>query len=320
MNIKLGNIITLNPREVWKNEEYDFTPWLAKNIDSLSEVIGIPIYVEETEKRVGKYELDIYGKVAGSNDIVVIENQLESSDHKHLGQLITYASGLDAAIVIWVTPKINDEHKQAIEWLNEISNEDTSFFLIRPEIIKIDDSLPAAKFHLEAGPNDFERTIKSIVNHGERKSHQIRRVFWSELIEYCKDNDFSWGANRRTTKDHWLSFAVGKSGYSAIASFARNTRLRTELSIETADRIENKRVFDELILYQEEIAKRFNVDLSWERIDDKKVSRIALYYEYNKGKLENDAQYRQECFKWITEHIELMKKIFNEYIIGKSII
>ncbi len=320
MNIKLGNINVVNPRNIWSNEEYDFTPWLAENIDTLSDVIGLPIIVEETEKRVGKYKLDLYGSVEGTNDKVVIENQIEISDHKHLGQLLTYASGLRASIIIWVTPIINDEHKQAIEWLNEISNDETSFFLIRPEVLQIDDSLPAVKFHLEASPNDFERTIKAIVNQNERKSHQIRRAFWSELIEYCKDNNFQWGANRRTTKDNWLSFAVGKSGFASVASFAMNSKFRAELVFETNEKEENKRIFDEIYKYRSEISDKYKLDFKWERLDEKKSSRIALYLDYCKDKLEQDDVYRNKCIEWLTNHVDLFRVIFKEYLIDKSII
>jgi len=317
---KLGKIEVVNPREIWSNEERNFTPWLEENIEELSEVIGIPLVIEEIEKRVGNYELDMYGKVEGTNEIVVIENQLEVSDHKHLGQLITYASGLNASIIIWVTPRINDEHKKAIEWLNEISQDEKSFFLVRPEVLRIENSLPAVRFHVESSPSDFERTIRGLVGQNERKSHQIKRMFWSEFIEYCKDHDLRWGAGRRTTKDNWMNFSIGKSGISTTASMANKSRLKAEIAIDLPDKEDNKKLFDRAFARKEEIEKRFGLELSWERLPNRKVSRIAVYLDYDKNELEESEDYRRELFTWLEKNIEMMRTICKGYVIDKSII
>lgn len=321
INIKeLGKIKIINPDDIWKNEERDFTPWLAKNIGELSRVIGIPLEVEQIEKRVGNYELDIYGKVEGTNNIVVIENQLYVSDHKHLGQLITYASGLNASIIIWVTPKINDEHKRAIEWLNEISSDETSFFLIRPEVISIGDSKPAVRFYVESSPSDFERTMRGIVSKNESKSHQLRRMFWSGLIKYCEANCLDWGVGRRTTKDNWMNFSVGKSGYSTTASLAMKSRLKVEITIDTGDKLENERVFDKVYDHRDEIKGKFEIPVSWEKLENSKVSRIAVYRNYDKKKLEDSPEYRQELYLWLAQNMNIMRKVYIEYLVNKSII
>lgn len=316
----LGIIESINPREIWKNEEYNFTPWLFENMEQLSKLIGIPIEAIEKEKRVGNYELDIYGKVLGTDQTVVIENQLETSDHRHLGQLLTYASGLNASIIIWVTPKVNSEHKKAIEWLNEISNDDRSFFLIRPEVIKIGDSNPAVQFHLEASPSDFERRIKNVVSGRETHRHHLRRLFWSGLIEYCEKNDLPWGQGRKTTKDSWMTFAVGKSGFSAVASMAMKSRLKAELSIDIGDKEVNEEIFDELYEYREEIEAKYNVKFEWEKLENSKVSRVALYKTYDKEKLEYKEEYRVEMYKWLEKNITIIRSFFQEYMINKGII
>jgi len=123
----LGILKTIDPRQLWKNEERDFTPWIAENISRLVEVIGVPFVVDQTEKRVGAYELDIFGHVEGSDAPVIIENQLTATDHKHLGQLITYASGLEAALIIWIATVVTDEHRAAIQWLNRVTGDEVSF-------------------------------------------------------------------------------------------------------------------------------------------------------------------------------------------------
>lgn len=177
-DVSLGKIKIASPRDVWANEETGFTPWLVKNIDQLSKSIGFPIRVKNVEQKVGRYELDIYAENEANDSIVIIENQLEETDHKHLGQLIAYAAGLEAASVIWLSPKVLDEHRVAVEWLNRISNEQVSFFLVRMEVIQIDDSPYAVQFFLEAKPSQFERDVKR----KEKKEPSVKptSIKWSD--------------------------------------------------------------------------------------------------------------------------------------------
>lgn len=176
---QLGKISVVDPRQVWPKEEKDFTPWLAQNISELSQVVGIEIEVKETEKKVGAYELDIYAVDKDNPDtIVIVENQLGETDHKHLGQLMAYAAGLDAKIVIWISSEIRDEHNATVEWLNQIATESVGFFLVRVEVIKIDNSLPAVRFEVEVAPSEFEREFESI----KPKSPSIapKQIVWSD--------------------------------------------------------------------------------------------------------------------------------------------
>ncbi|MGH9783131.1 MAG: DUF4268 domain-containing protein, partial [Terriglobia bacterium] len=181
-NTSLGQLKVKEPREVWKSEERDFTPWIAANIERLCEVIGIPFTVDQTEKRVGAYELDIFGRVEKTDAPVIIENQLGTTDHKHLGQLITYASGLDAALVIWIAAEVTDEHRAAVEWLNKSTTDGVSFFLVRPEVLQIDDSKPAVKFVVEASPSEFKRVLREAVEGEEGPRHEFRRKIWTALL------------------------------------------------------------------------------------------------------------------------------------------
>ena len=153
---QLGKLTTVDPRQIWPNEEKDFTPWLAQNISELSSVLGIEIEVKKTEKKVGAYELDIYAVDKDNPDtIIIVENQLEQTNHVHLGQLLAYAAGLDAKVVVWVAPLIRDEHRVTIEWLNRTTTEAVRFFLVRVEVVKIDNSLPAVRFEVEVAPTEF---------------------------------------------------------------------------------------------------------------------------------------------------------------------
>lgn len=179
---QLGRISTVDPRQVWPKEEKDFTPWLAQNIGELSQAVGIEIEVKEIEKKVGAYELDIYAVDKDNPDtVIIIESQLDETDHKHLGQLLAYAAGSDATAVIWVSPAIRDEHRKTVEWLNQVTTESVGFFLVRVELIRIDNSLPAVRFEVEAAPSEFEREFESI----KLKSPSIspKQIIWSDSAD-----------------------------------------------------------------------------------------------------------------------------------------
>lgn len=148
-------------REIWPHEAHDFTPWLAQNIDILSETIGIDLSVEETESSVGDFNVDIFATDADTGRRIVIENQLEDTDHEHLGKLITYASGKAAELVIWLVRKARPEHRAAIEWLNNHTDEDVGFFLCEIKLFRIGNSAPAPRFEIIEQPNNWVKEMKN---------------------------------------------------------------------------------------------------------------------------------------------------------------
>ncbi len=308
---ELGKIEVLSMRKQWENEEHNFTPWLRDNISYLSEVVGIDIEIDEIEKNVGHYELDMLGHIEGTNEIVVIENQLTSSDHKHLGQLLTYGAGLDATISIWVTPFINDEHKQAIEWLNAISVDQKSFFLVRPELIRIDDSKPAVRFFLEAGPSSFGRTIRAIVDKNTPR-HQFRKEFWQGLLDQLCNHKRPWAKNRSTTSDSWMTFSSGHKDISVGVSMAMKERLRVEIGFTSRDKVTNKENFQRYKDKKEVIDQKLDSKAKFELLEDKIMSRIAVYKKYDKQKALDDQDYREELYKWYETMLETMYEIVNE--------
>jgi hypothetical protein len=179
--VDLGRLETEDPRQVWAHEGRDFTPWLAANIDQLSEVIGIPLRVHQVEQRVGNYQLDIYARDENSESVVIIENQLEETDHKHLGQLMAYAAGLDAKVIVWIATGIRDEHRLAIDWLNRNMGDDVSFFLVRLKVVHIGNSKRAVQFIPEAEPSQFERTLDTIV--ARAPSVAPTTMVWSDSLD-----------------------------------------------------------------------------------------------------------------------------------------
>ena len=312
----LGKIQPLNLRELWKHEEHDFTPWLAENIDQLSAVLGVPIVVDQTEHKVGSYELDILGHVEENDAVVIVENQLQATDHTHLGQLITYAAGLEAAIIVWIAPEVRDEHRSAIEWLNSHSDEKVSFFLVRPEVFRIDSSNPAIRFQLEAGPSEFGRRLKGIVEDKDSPRYEFRRKFWEDLLQYLANNGHPWAKGRATTKEAWISSAVGRSGIAVNVSMAHGSRMRVEIYCSNDP---DKALFHKLSAHKEEIERRFpEEEVSWEPLEDAAASRVAVYHPYDKEQASNDTAHRRELYAWISKNLTTFRAIAKEYLVDKQ--
>ena len=159
--INLGTLEEIKDlREVWSHEAHDFTPWLAKNISILGDEVGIDISIEETESSVGDFNVDIFATDADTGKKIIIENQLEGTDHDHLGKLITYASGKSADLVIWLVRKARPEHRAAIEWLNNHTDEGVGFILCEIKVFRIGNSEPAPKFEIIEQPNNWVKEMK----------------------------------------------------------------------------------------------------------------------------------------------------------------
>jgi hypothetical protein len=310
---KLGHLLVRNPREVWKNEEREFTPWLAENISHLSDLLGIPIVVEQTEHRVGSYELDILGRVEATDAVVIVENQLTQTDHGHLGQLLTYAAGLEAAIIIWVAVEIKDEHRAVIEWLNQHTNESVSFFLIRPEVVSIDQSLPAVRLTIESAPSTFARRLRSVVERDDRPSFEFRRKFWEALFAFLADHGHPWAKGKTPGKDSWIASSVGRSGIGVHVSMATGSRIRVEIYLSTDAA---KKQFDLLFSRKGEIEALLpGVAVSWERLDDATAARIAVYRDYDKSRVADDSSERRALFDWIATQLTSLRSIARKYLV-----
>lgn len=168
--MNLGRIESVPVREVWKHEAQDFTKWLAReeNLSMLGEACGLDLELVDTESAVGSFAVDIFAQESGTGRKVVIENQLEDTNHDHLGKIITYAAGKNADAVIWIVARARDEHRQAIEWLNSHTDDDCSFFLVEIEAWRIGDSPVAPRFNVVESPNEWARAEKAIRPHADQ--------------------------------------------------------------------------------------------------------------------------------------------------------
>ena len=240
--MKLGKLKEIDIRTVWAHEQYDFSKWLAsdENIKELGDVLNLSLTEVETEKFVGNYRCDIVCKDEITGKSVLIENQLELTNHDHLGKIITYASGLDASVVVWVVAGAREEHASAIEWLNKHTTSDVDFFLLEVHAYTIGDSVPAPMFKVIEQPNDFAKSVKSLANSGDLNESQVRRLeFWNMLNDALDRKGKPFNKHKATT-DHWYTVAVGSSQcYISIDLVNKEHKIRVGLWV-----TDNKKMYD----------------------------------------------------------------------------
>ena len=298
-----GELNKVALREIWPHEASDFTPWLAENIEELGKALGMDLELTEQEASVGDFSLDILAKDLGSSKSVIIENQLTQTDHDHLGKLLTYAAGFNASVVIWVSEAIREEHRQALDWLNQRTDSDTSFFGVVVEVIKIDNSKPAFNFKLVASPNEWQKNKKrqaqrtSISTKGEKYQN-----YFQNLIDTLRDTH-RFTAAKAGQPQNWYSFSSGVSGITYGANFSQGRKARVELYIDLGNQEKNKYIFDELNKIKEEIENSLGEAISWERLDNKRASRLALYID---GSIEDSDSELEMVKAW---HIKKLLKL-----------
>ena len=295
-------------RKIWSNESRDFTPWLAKdeNMEILSDEIGIDIEVEEIESSVGDFSVDILANEQGFGRKIIIENQLESTDHDHLGKLITYASGKSANIIIWIVKHAREEHKAAVEWLNRHTDNDIGFFLCEIKLYCIGDSEPAVKFEVVEKPNDWAKEIKK--NDSLSENSQRKLEYWTAFNDYAyKDNQFSKVYKpRKPSTDHWMDFAIGSSGcHLTVDQIYKNDCLMVELYIR-----EDKELFRSLYSRKDSIEGALNMKFDWRELPNRKASRIIRMRDADL----NDRNQWPEQFDWIMDSLLRMRAEFKKYI------
>lgn len=311
---KLGRIDSVDLREVWSTEDKDFTPWLARPeaLELLGAALGIDLELEDQEKYVGSFRADLLCKNTAEEDSwVVIENQLEKTDHKHLGQLLTYASGLHAKTVVWISAEFNEEHRAAIDWLNRIANRSVQFFGIKVELWKIGDSAPAPRFNVVSKPNEWEATVddaKDAISAEEgNRSQKLRIRYWTAFREFLRENNSSLRP-QKPSWDHWYSFGIGTSrAHTAALLITRDNKIAVQLTMNAPDA---KEVFHELYDQKEAIETAVGESLDWREMPDKKASRVVLFKVADGYKEET----WPEQFAWLREKLETFDRVFRPLV------
>ena len=269
--------------------------------------------MRDQEAPVGRYSLDILAHDLGSNRPVIIENQLEPTDHDHLGKLLTYASGYDAGVVVWLTREFREEHRQALDWLNQRTDEDTQFFGVIVELLKIDNSRPAVNFKLSASPNEWSPERNVVAGTSDRMERY--RSFFQVLIDRLREDE-KFTTARKGQPQSWCNFASGRGGIAYSANFKRQGRAGVTLSLESADRNINKSVFDHLMTDIAAIEVELKDDLEWNRLDSSKASRVDAV---RSGSIDDDDETLEEIREWMVERLLAFKKVFGPRLLALDI-
>ena len=309
--MKLGKIQQVDLREVWPNEATSFTPWLEENPEELGEVLGLDLEFVR-EKPVGKFSLDLFGTDLNTNRKVIVENQLETSNHNHLGQLLTYAGGVEPSVIVWVAKSIRQEHRAALEWLNSVTDSETMFFGVEVKAIKIGDSEPAPMLDLVVEPNSWVKEVRSSSG-GNFESEKSKAYgdFWRTLIEEVS-GELPEFASRKPWNRGWLPVGQGLSGVCITLVFYAQG-LRTEFYFGSSDQRLNQSRFDAVLALREPIESAIGQPLEWEALEGRKACRIALYGpDGDITESERWADYRT----WFTDSYKLFKEVSSKYVLS----
>ena len=293
-------------RSIWPHEALNFTPWVAENVDLLADAVGLDITVDETESSVGDFNVDIYASETGTDRKIIIENQLEDTDHDHLGKLITYASGKGADVVIWVVKHAREEHKAAVEWLNNHTDDKIGFFLCEIKLFQIGDSQIAPAFTVVERPNDWTKEIRKTAS--ANSTQQQRLEYWQAFNDYAfSDANFSRIFNKRKpTTDHWMDFSIGSSAcHIAVSQIQKRKAVDVELYIN-----DDKELFKSLFAHKDEIEKNMEMELEWKELPERKANRILIEKTVD---LDDRATWPEQ-FDYIMDTCIKMKRAFKRYL------
>lgn len=305
---KLGKFSKVNLREIWKHEALDFTQWLAQdeNLDLLAQELGIELMSARTEVKVGQFAVDILA-IDDNENKVIIENQLEQTNHDHLGKIITYAAGLQAETIIWIVSKAREEHQLAVSWLNENTNEKFNCFLIEIEAWQIDDSAPAPRFNIVVKPNNWAKTVRQSIQGGEFSEVKLQQqAFWEKVREYGEVNAKvvkSWQSPR---PQHWYTITIGDSG-AHLAGTVNSVAKRIAFELYISD---DKELFQKLFSKQDIIESQLGYELDWQELPNRKASRIIV----SKSANFLDELKQDELVQWIVERADEFTKVFKKYL------
>lgn len=310
----LGRLQKVLLRDIWATEAQDFTPWLAgeENLLLLSETLGLELELEAVEQNVGPFRADILCKDTGSDTWVLIENQLERTDHTHLGQLITYAAGLDAVTIVWIAARIADEHRAAIDWLNETTRDDVRFFALEVELWCIGDSPAAPKFNVVSKPNDWSRSTatarKAIAETAMTPTREMQQDYW-EAVQSALALRKNGISRIKALPQSWLTHGIGRS--SVALGMSMNTRenlVRVEIYL-SGDRA--KGYFWALHDQKAEIEDAIGQALNWQSLEHRNDSRIALHLEQTDPSRREDWPRKHA---WLLDTLETFNRTFRPRI------
>ena len=306
----LGRLERVDLRDIWATEAQHFTPWLAReeNLQILGESLAIDLEFEAQEKNVGPFRADILCKDTDNGSWVLIENQLERTDHLHLGQLLTYAAGLNVVTIVWIAANFTEEHRATLDWLNEITDDSFQFFGLEVELWRIGDSPAAPKFNIISKPNDWTRSVSKAARQiGDQPLTEVKAAqleFWEAFKAHLEQVRSPIKA-QMPLPQHWTNFGIGRSNFT-LGAFLNTTEKRIGVWLYIND--ENaKAFFWQMHAGREAIEAELGFDLEWLELPERKSSRLVRYL-YDADPLDRSRwpEYRE----WLRGTLEDFDRVF----------
>jgi len=274
----LSRLAYVDPREVWAHEAHELTPWLLDNADVLSETLGIDLELTASEHPVGGFSLDLVGRDLTNDAVLIVENQLAGTDHDHLGKLLTYTAGTAASTIVWTATSFRDEHRQALDWLNENTGEDVRFFGIVMQVVEIHGSPRAPLLKLVVEPNDWQKHVRAATHSGRLEGKGAHYVdFWRKFLESVKSRYPGWTRATKPNSANWFTMTSPIAGAAFSSSFAQGGRLRHELYIDSGDGEQNLEIFSSLLAQQAALENAYGRPLEFDELVGKRACRVADY-------------------------------------------
>ena len=278
-------------REVWSNEAHDFTPWLLANSDALGEALGMDLDLHEAEHTVGDFSLDLIGTDLATNETVIVENQLARSDHTHLGQILTYAGGTDPVNIVWVTESFRPEHRAALDWLNERTDERTRFFGVEISAVQIQDSAFAPLFSVVANPNEWSKEVRGATNASASARSQTYQRFWKLVLDELQRVSPGWTKAKSPSNRQWMMLPSGTSAASYGLVSVRDI-VRVEIYFGASDAETNLENFEALRRHRQAIESHVGEELLWEELPGRKACRVSLSHP---GDLDDEQNWGEQA-------------------------
>jgi hypothetical protein len=305
----LGKLERVALRDCWDREDSDFTPWLAgeTNIRILGESIGMELEVQEEEAAVGLFRADILCRDTSTDELVIVENQLERTDHSHLGQVITYAAGFEAVTVVWIAAKFTEEHRAALDWLNRITEEHIRFFGIEIELWRIGDSNPAPMFHIAAKPNDWAKNVKVATRRGgTTEGGQSQVTFWTAFGNYLQSQNASFKPPSPYPRN-WNNWGIGRTGSALVAKVLQGKSVSVRVQFNNHL---HPTWFNKTLLVREDIERELGFALVW----DERPNKLHCFMLIEKSYDTRNEDELSKAFAWILEHMDILNKVFRPHI------
>lgn len=303
----LGRLETVPLRDYWHREDTDFTPWLANedNIRLLGSILGLELVVDETEVNIGSFRADIVC-TDERNSIVLIENQLQTTNHSHLGQALTYAAGLEAVTIVWIASRFTEEHRAAVDWLNSISHDQFNFFALEIELLRIGESDPAPRFNVIAKPNNWSRMI---TDHSKARTElqQLTFDYWASFGQYITAANSAFNPPK-PSENLYAVFGIGKTGFNTSVSVSMRDKFIGVDLVLTANNANE--LFDTLISQKDTIQNELAFEMDWQPKPEAKQCSIQVRLSIDS----TDSNNWPEMHRWNLDHLTSVDRVFRPRI------